>query len=60
MKNAVKMVLTLLCMVAVLGYTVYNYTMGKTDLTMLMVSVVILGIPFINIIHLLIQELKNK
>lgn len=60
MNKIAKMVLTLLGILAVLGYTCYNYMTGQRDLTFLLVCAVILGIPFVNILNLLIQELKNK
>ena len=60
MSKIAKMLLTLLAMLAVLGYTYYNYATGERDLTFLLVCVVILGIPFVNILNALIQELKNR
>ena len=60
MRNIVKMLLALLGMAAALIYTVYNYSTGRIDMTFLLVCVAILGFPFVNIVNLLIQELKNK
>lgn len=60
MNNIVKMILALLSMAAVIAYTIYNYTIGQTDLTMMTVCIIILAFPFVNILNLLIQELKNK
>lgn len=60
MNKIAKMLLTLLGILAVLGYTFYNYATGERDLTFLIVCTAILGIPFVNILNLLIQELKNK
>lgn len=60
MNKIAKMVLTLMGILAVLGYTYYNYVTGQRDLTFLIVCVVVLGIPFVNILNLLIQELKNR
>ena len=50
----------LLAMTAALGYTFYNYMTGSRDLTFLVVCIAVLGFPFVNILNLLIQELKNK
>ena len=60
MNKLTKILLTLLLMAAVLGYTIYNYTAGKTDQFTFLVFMVILGIPFVNMINILIQELKNR
>ena len=60
MNKITKMLLTLLAILAVLGYTFYNYSTGERDLTFLIVCTAILGFPFVNILNLLIQELKNK
>ena len=60
MNKIAKMIFALLGMAAALGYTVYNYSIGKIDMTFLLVCVAVLGFPFVNITNLLIQELKNK
>ena len=60
MKTIPKMILTIVMILAALGYTWYNYTIGRTDSTMLIVCVLILGWPLINIVRGLIEELKNK
>jgi len=60
MKNLGKAVAMILFMLAVLGYTVYNYLTGKIDMTMFVVFVVIMGIPLFNMVNILIQQWKNK
>ena len=60
MNQITKILLTLAAIAAVLGYTVYNYVAGQRDLTFLMIVTVILGIPFVNLLNILIQELKKK
>ena len=60
MKKIPEMILTIALILAVLGYTLYNYSVGKTDTTMLIVCVVILGWPLVNIVRGLIDALKNK
>ena len=60
MNSITKILSTLLLMAAVMGYTIYNYITGKIDTTYLLVFVVILGIPFVNIINILIRDWKNK
>ncbi|MBQ8833898.1 MAG: hypothetical protein IJ001_03125 [Oscillospiraceae bacterium] len=60
MNQITKAVLTLLLIGAVLVYTIMNYVNGRTDFTMFLVCIVILGIPMVNMINLLIQELKKK
>ena len=60
MNKLTKILLSLLLIAAVLGYTVYNYISGKTDMFSFLVFVAILGIPFVNMVNILIQELKNR
>ena len=59
MKSHAKTLGTIVLMLAVIGYTVYNYLHGKIDSAMFLVSVAILALPLINIINLLIQEMKK-
>ena len=47
-------------MLAVMAYTVWNYSNEKIDFAMFLVSMIILGIPMVNMINLMIQEWKNK
>ena len=60
MNKLTKILLSLLLIAAVMGYTVYNYLTGKTDMFSFLVFAAILGIPFVNMINILIQELKNR
>ena len=59
MNNKVKMLLTVALMLACLGYTFYNYAVGKTELPMLIAACAVLGLPMINIVSSLIEELKG-
>ena len=60
MNKTVKALLTILAMLAVMAYTVWNYSNEKIDFAMFLVSMIILGIPMVNMINLMIQEWKNK
>jgi len=60
MDNKKKSILTIVAMLAVMGYTVWNYATGKTTMTMFLVFMIILGIPLVNMINILIQEWKKK
>jgi predicted membrane channel-forming protein YqfA (hemolysin III family) len=60
MNKLTKTFLSLLLILAVMAYTVCNFTAGKTDQFSFLVYLVILGIPFINMLNILIQELKNR
>ena len=60
MNKLVKILLTLLLMAAVLAYTVYNYAIGRTNQGAFLVYVAILLIPSVNLVNILIQELKNR
>ena len=58
MENKLKAVLTIVTMLMVMGYTVWNYVSGKTDFVMFLVCMVIMGIPLVNMINILIEERK--
>ena len=60
MKPIVKILGTILLILAVMAYTIYNYTTGKTDSKMFLVSMALLGYVLIGMINQLIQHLKNK
>ena len=60
MNKLTKLTLSLLLMTAVMGYTIYNFATGQTEQFSFLVYMVILGIPFVNMVNLLIQELKNR
>ena len=60
MDTVKKSIFTILVMLAVMAYTVWNYVNGKTDLVMFLVCMAIMGIPLVNMINLLIQEWKKK
>ena len=60
MDNVKKMILTLIFMAAVIAYTVSNYISGKISMTYFVVFMAILCIPFLNMVNILIRELKNR
>ena len=60
MNKTAKTLLTLLLMAAVIAYTIYNYLSGGTNQTTFLVYMVILGIPFVNMIRILIQERDGR
>jgi len=60
MNKLTKIILALLLMAAVIAYTFYNYAVGRTEQFAFLVYIVILGIPFVNMVNILIQELKNR
>ena len=59
MENKLKAVLTIVTMLMVMGYTVWNYVSGKTDFVMFLVCMVIMGIPLVNMVNILIEERKK-
>ena len=60
MKPIVKILCTILLILAVMAYTIYNYTTGKTDSKMFLVSMALLGYVLIGMVNQLIQHLKSK
>ena len=59
MNNRLKMVLTILLILACLVYTFINYAQGKTEITMGVVACAVLGLPLVNIIRSLIEDLRG-
>ena len=59
MKNLAKPILVILLSLAVMGYTVYNYTIGQTSLINLFIFMAILAFPVINMIGILVDELRK-
>ena len=60
MKTVGKVVLLVIMMVMVMGYTTYNYLNGQIDMTMFLVSMLIVGIPLFNMVNILIRQWKRK
>ena len=60
MDTVKKSILTILFMLVVMAYTVWNYATGKTDMVMFLVCLAIMGIPMVNMINILIEEFKKK
>ena len=49
-------IVALVCMVAVLGYTVFNYYTGRSSIGFVVAAVLCIGFPMMNMIRLMIQE----
>ena len=49
-------IVSLLCMAAVLAYTVFNYYTGRSSIGFVVAAVLVIGLPMMNIIKLMIQE----
>lgn len=60
MNPIVKIIATIVLILAVMAYTVFNYTTGKTDNKMFLVSMALLGYVLIGMVNQLIQHLKSK
>lgn len=60
MKPIVKIICIIGLILAVMAYTIYNYTTGKTDSKMFLVSIALLGYVLMGMVNQLIQHLKNK
>ena len=60
MKPIVKIICIIALILAVMAYTIYNYTTGKTDSKMFIVSIGLLGYVLMGMINQLIHHLKNK
>lgn len=60
MNLVIKKILLIVLLLAVLGYTVYNYTTGGSHVLYFIVAALILLFPLINITRSLIDDLKNR
>ena len=60
MKSVPKMILCLAVVACCIGYTVYNYVIGRVDQKFLLIAIALQFFPFCNIFRALIQELRNK
>ena len=60
MKPAVKTVLMLTVMLAVMAYTVYNYISGNSESGYFIIAMGMMGFIFISMLNQFIQELKKK
>ena len=56
MNSKASRIVSLLCMAAVLAYTVFNYYTGRSSIGFVVAAVLVIGLPMMNIIKLMIQE----
>ena len=49
-------IVALLCMAAVLGYTVFNYYTGRSSIGFVVAAILFIGLPMMNMIKLMIQQ----
>ena len=49
-------IVAILCMVAVLCYTVYNYYTGRSSIGFVVAAILCIGFPMMNMIKLMIEE----
>lgn len=59
-QKIIRALLTMVLILAVAAYTIYNYANGLTDRISFMIYMVILAVPFANMAGFLYQELKGK
>ena len=52
-------IVALVCMAAVLAYTVFNYYTGRSSIGFVVAAILCIGIPMLNMIKLMIEE-KDK
>ena len=60
MNERTKVFLSILTILAVIGYTIFNYATGKINGTYFWVFMAILCIPLMNMVNILIREWKDK
>ena len=49
-------IVALLCMAAVLGYTVFNYYTGRSSIGFVVAAILFIGLPMMNMIKLMIEQ----
>lgn len=52
--------LTMLLILAVMAYTIYNFAIGQTDRNSFLIYMVLLCVPFANMAGILYQNMKGK
>ena len=60
MNSVTKALLSIVLILAVIGYTVMNFIAGKTPLLTFVIFMAILCVPLVNMINILIQQLRDK
>ena len=60
MNPTVKIIGTIVLILAVMAYTAFNYATGKTDSKLFLVSMALLGYVLIGMVNQLVQHLKNR
>ena len=55
MNSKVRHLVSLVCMAAVIAYTVYNYASGRSSIGFVIAAVVLIGLPMMNILRLMIN-----
>ena len=49
-------IVAILCMVAVLAYTVFSYYTGRSSIGFVVAAILCIGLPMMNMIKLMIEE----
>ena len=49
-------IVAILCMVAVIAYTLYSYYTGRSSIGFVVAAILFIGLPLMNMIRLMIQE----
>ena len=49
-------IVSLLCMAAVLAYTVFNYYTGRSSIGFVVAAILCIGLPMMTMIKLMIEE----
>ena len=49
-------IVALLCMAAVLAYTVFSYCTGRSSIGFVVAAILCIGLPMMNMIKLMIEE----
>lgn len=59
MKPITKIIGTIVLILAVMVYTVYNYSTGRTDFTFFVVAMALLTYPLVGMVNQLIRVLRD-
>ena len=60
MNSAAGRIISLVCMAAVLAYTLFNYYTGRSSIGFVIAAVLVIGLPMVNMIKMMIDERGDK
>ena len=60
MNSKAERILSLVCMAAVIAYTISNYLAGRSSIGFVIATIAFIGLPMLNILRLLLNQDDDK